>query len=90
VGQQIPHELKPSELFRRQCYVVGWYDQDNLRRACEYPGAANILWAAKLPMADSSWPNSLIEGDARLRGVSEQTRNEVLWSNAAALYVIQG
>jgi uncharacterized protein len=86
VSQQIPYELKPSEAFRRQCYIVGWYDRDNLRRACEYPGAANILWAARLPMADSSWPNSLIEGHARLRDLPERTQAQVLWSNAAALY----
>src|SRR5215472_14198435 len=89
VSAQIPYELKPSEAFRRQCYVVGWYDQANLRRACEYPGAANILWAASLPMANSSWPNSLSDCEACLQGLPEQTRTQVLWRNAAALYNIE-
>jgi predicted TIM-barrel fold metal-dependent hydrolase len=88
VSGQIPYELKPSEAFRRQCYVVGWYDQANLRRACEYPGAANILWAARLPLADSSWPNSLGSGEACLQGLAEQTRTQVLWRNAATLYKV--
>jgi predicted TIM-barrel fold metal-dependent hydrolase len=88
VSGQISYELKPSEAFRRQCYVVGWYDQANLRRACEYPGPANILWAAKLPMADSSWPNSLIDAHARLKGLPERTSAQVLWRNAAALYKV--
>jgi predicted TIM-barrel fold metal-dependent hydrolase len=88
VSKQIPYELKPSEAFRRQCYVVGWYDQANLRRACEYPGAANILWAANLPMADSAWPNCLSDGEACVKSLSEQTREQVLWSNAAALYKV--
>jgi uncharacterized protein len=86
VSKQIPYELKPSEAFRRQCYIVSWYDQANLRRACEYPGATNILWAAKLPMAGSSWPNSLANGQARLQGLSPQARAQVLWDNAAELY----
>jgi predicted TIM-barrel fold metal-dependent hydrolase len=86
VSSQLPYELKPSEAFRRQCYVVGWYDRGNLSRACEYPGAANILWAAKLPMADSNWPNSLVDGDAFFKDLPEQTRAQVLWRNAAALY----
>jgi predicted TIM-barrel fold metal-dependent hydrolase len=86
VDRQIPYELKPSEAFRRQCYAVSWYDQGNLRRACEYPGAANILWAANLPMASSSWPNSLSYAEAGLSGLAVQTREQVLWRNAAALY----
>jgi uncharacterized protein len=89
VGSQIPYELKPSEAFRRQCYIVGWYDQANLHRACEYPGAANILWAAKLPMSDSSWPNSLIDSEARLKGLSEPIQDQVLWRNAAKLYNLE-
>jgi uncharacterized protein len=88
VSGQISYELKPSEAFQRQCYVVGWYDQANLRRACQYPGAANILWAAGLPMTDSSWPNSLKDGEAQLQALSERTRAQVLWSNAAALYKV--
>jgi uncharacterized protein len=88
VSGQIPYELKPSEAFRRQCYVVGWYAQANLNRACEYPGAANILWAAKLPMADSSWPDSLITAEARLKGLSQDTQRQVLWRNAAQLYKV--
>jgi predicted TIM-barrel fold metal-dependent hydrolase len=89
VDRQIPYELKPSEAFRRQCYVASWYDSANLRRACRYPGAGNILWAAELPMADSSWPNCLSAAEASLSGLPEQTRSRVLWSNAAALYKVE-
>jgi predicted TIM-barrel fold metal-dependent hydrolase len=90
VSEQIPYELKPSEAFRRQCYVVGWYDQANLRRACDYPGSANLLWAAHLPMADSNWPNTLAEGEACFKGLAEEIRTQVLWSNAAELYKVGG
>jgi predicted TIM-barrel fold metal-dependent hydrolase len=86
VSRQIPYELKPSEAFRRQCYAVGWYDQANLRRACEYPGADNILWAANLPMANSTWPNSLGYAESCLKDLPRETREKVLWRNAAALY----
>jgi len=84
VARQIPYELKPSEAFRRQCYVVAWYDRANLHRACEYPGADNILWSAKLPMAESTWPNSLSQSG--VRDLPDEAREKVLWSNAAALY----
>jgi uncharacterized protein len=86
VSRQIPYELKPSEAFRRQCYAVGWYDRANLRRACNYPGQDNILWTAKLPMSDSTWPNTRQQLESSLMGLSPETIEKVLWRNAAALY----
>jgi len=88
VDKQIPYELKPSEVFRRQCYAVGWYGERNLRRACEYPGDACILWAANLPMATSTWPGCLKHSELCLRELSERARHNVLWRNAAALYKV--
>ncbi|HKV56038.1 MAG TPA: amidohydrolase family protein [Candidatus Binataceae bacterium] len=86
VARQIPYELKPSEAFQRQCYAVAWYDRANLRRACEYPGAENILWSAMMPMSGSSWPNCLGEAESRSRDLPDQARDKVLWRNAATLY----
>ena len=86
VAKQIPYELKPSAAFRRQCYAVGWYEKTSLHRACEYPGAENVLWSAQLPKADSTWPNSLTDAVSRLEGLAGATREKVLWRNAAELY----
>jgi predicted TIM-barrel fold metal-dependent hydrolase len=90
VAKQIPYELKPSEAFRRQCYAVAWYDKASfLRRACEYPGAENVLWSAKLPMAGSTWPNSLNDAVSRLEGLADDAPEKVLWRNAAELYKLR-
>jgi uncharacterized protein len=86
VAEQVPYSLHPSEMFRRQCYAVGWYDRANLRHACEYPGAGNILWATKFPQATSTWPNTRQLNEACFKDVPEETRDQVLWRNAAALY----
>jgi predicted TIM-barrel fold metal-dependent hydrolase len=86
VAEQVRYGLHPSEIFRRQCYAVGWYDRANLMHACEYPGAENILWATKFPQATSTWPNTRNSNEACFKDVPEDTRDQVLWRNAAALY----
>jgi predicted TIM-barrel fold metal-dependent hydrolase len=47
-GDQLPqngYDLMPSELFKRQCYLVGWYDRASLR-VRGYIGTDNILWSS--------------------------------------------
>jgi uncharacterized protein len=86
VSRQIPYELRPSEAFRRQCYAVGWYDRASLRRACEYPGVSNILWATNLPMANAAWPDSITYGESGFQELADQDRTAILCGNAASLY----
>lgn len=86
VMDQVPYELHPSEVFRRQCYGIGWYGNASLRRACEYPGADNLLWATNFPMSTSTWPDSQSANQACFKGLSDDVRDRILWRNAAALY----
>lgn len=86
VMEQMPYKLHPSEVFRRQCYGIGWYGGASLRRACEYPGADNLLWATNFPMATSTWPDSQSANQDCFKGVSDDIRDRILWRNAAALY----
>jgi predicted TIM-barrel fold metal-dependent hydrolase len=78
------YELKPSEMFRRQCYLNGWFDQ--VAPFEPYLGAQTILWSTNFPMASSSWPRTRDTIERSLDGVSAQTRELVLWKNAASLY----
>ena len=53
-GDQLPqngYDLMPSEMFKRQCYLVGWYDQASLR-VRNYIGTENILWSSQFPSGD--------------------------------------
>jgi predicted TIM-barrel fold metal-dependent hydrolase len=84
--EHLGYKLKPSEAFRRQCYVIGWYDKHNLQQACRFPGANNILWATNFPFATSSWPRTSAAIDACFAGLCQGDRRRVLWSNAAELY----
>jgi predicted TIM-barrel fold metal-dependent hydrolase len=82
------YKLKPSEAFQRQCYVTGWYDNDNLRNACRLPGADNIMWATNFPLSTSTWPASDNVISAGFLGVPDGDRHKILWANAATLYGI--
>ena len=51
------YELLPSELFKRQCYLVGWFDKTGLKTR-EHIGVGNMLWSTNFPQATSTWPES--------------------------------
>jgi predicted TIM-barrel fold metal-dependent hydrolase len=79
------YELMPSELFRRQCFYTGWFDQTGIDTR-KYIGVDNILWSSNFPLATSTWPNSREVIDRCFNGVPEAERDRMLWGNAAKLY----
>ena len=90
-GDQLPqngYDLMPSELFKRQCYLVGWYDQASLR-VRRYIGTENILWSSQFPLATSTWPNTRQALAKSFDGVAESDRQKILWENAVKLYKIE-
>ena len=78
------YQLKPSEMFRRQCYLNAWFDQ--IAPFESYLGAEHILWSTNFPLATSTWPRTRETIDRCFQGVSAETRERVLWKNAASLY----
>ena len=89
-GDQLPqngYDLMPSQLFKRQCYLVGWYDQASLR-VRNYIGTENILWSTQFPLATSTWPNTKEALARSFDGVDINDRQKILWANAAKLYKI--
>jgi predicted TIM-barrel fold metal-dependent hydrolase len=89
-GDQLPqngYDLMPSELFKRQCYLVGWYDQASLR-VRDYIGTDNILWSSQFPQATSTWPHTQTALAKSFADVSEADRHKILWQNPAQLYKI--
>lgn len=90
-GDQLPqngYDLMPSELFKRQCYLVGWYDRASLH-VRHYVGTKNILWSSQFPLATSTWPNTREALAKSFDGVAESDKRKILWENAATLYKIQ-
>ena len=89
-GDQLPqngYDLMPSQMFKRQCYLVGWYDQASLR-VRNYIGTENILWSTQFPLATSTWPNTKEAMAKSFDKVDANDREKILWANAAKLYKI--
>jgi predicted TIM-barrel fold metal-dependent hydrolase len=80
-------EVKPSEVFRRQCYLAGWYDRvaagDDTR---SYFGVERILWESNFPMVTSTWPAPQPEFVTQIGHVPPDDVERMLWRNAAELY----
>jgi predicted TIM-barrel fold metal-dependent hydrolase len=80
------YELTPSQLFHRQCYVTGWFE--SVAPFAPYLGSDHLLWATNLPLANSTWPHTGETIERCFRDVSVETRDQVVWGNAAKLYGI--
>jgi predicted TIM-barrel fold metal-dependent hydrolase len=80
------YELKPSEMFHRQCYLTAWYDDAKIYAS--HIGVDNILWSSNFPEANSSWPDTRRFAAKCLAGMSDSQQQQILSANAAKLYKI--
>ena len=80
------YELRPSEMFHRQCYLTAWYDEVKIN--ARHIGIGNILWSTNFPMANSTWPDTLQITEKCLAGMNEAEQRQILSANAAELYKI--
>jgi predicted TIM-barrel fold metal-dependent hydrolase len=78
------YDLKPTEMFYRQCFFTSWYDK--IAPFADYIGADHVLWSANFPLTTSTWPRTQETIERCLAGVSKEEREKILWRNAAALY----
>jgi predicted TIM-barrel fold metal-dependent hydrolase len=89
-GDQLPrngYDLMPSEMFKRNCYLVGWYERASLR-VRDFIGMENILWSTQYPLATSTWPGTPEALKQSFAGLPAVDRKKILWENAAKLYKI--
>jgi uncharacterized protein len=82
------YELKPSEMFHRQCYLTTWYEPVKIN-SCHI-GTDRILWATNFPTANSTWPDSRQFAEKCLAGMRAREQEQILCDNAARLYKIDG
>ncbi len=82
--QHAGYELRPSEMFHRQCYLNGWFEP--VGPWTNYLGGDHVLWSTNLPLGTSTWPQTRETIERCFRGVPNDVRQQVLWKNAAALY----
>jgi len=82
------YELKPSEMFRRQCYLTAWYNPVKIN--ARHIGTDRILWATNFPTTNSTWPDSRQFAEKCLAGMRAREQEQILRGNAAKLYKIDG
>jgi len=78
-------QLKPSEYFRRQCYVSVDADEELLKYTIQAIGDENIVISTDWPHDDSAYPNA-VDTFLALEGVPDDTKRKILWDNSARLY----
>jgi predicted TIM-barrel fold metal-dependent hydrolase len=77
--------MRPSEYFRRNCWVSVDPDEDVVRHALPSMGDDNIVISTDWPHDDSAYPRA-VETFLGLEGVTDTTKRKILWDNCARLY----
>jgi len=85
MGKQMPIKMKPSEYFRRQCFVTCEPDDATLPCAIEAVGAERIVFSTDYPHFDSA--GGAVHSFQELPIEKDQQR-KILWDNASQLFGI--
>lgn len=85
VGQGLRLQHRPSEYFRRQCFVSGDPDETAAPYTFDHVGADRFMWATDYPHPDhpGTWVDALSSFVAPL---SDETRAKVLGGNVDRIY----
>ena len=78
-------DQKPSELFRRQCFVSVEPEEEPAKYVAAELGDDNLVLSTDWPHDDSRFPHA-IDGFLELAYLSRDSKRKVLWDNCARLY----
>jgi len=79
-------KTRPSELFKRNCWISFEPVEGSLRVLADYIGPHKILWATDYPHRDGFFPGALDMVRQRLEGTSPETQHQVLAGGAMGFY----
>jgi predicted TIM-barrel fold metal-dependent hydrolase len=80
-----PLSRRPSDYFSRQCFISVDVDEDLAADVVRRIGDDNLVISTDYPHADSHWPHA-IDSFMGLPGISDTSRQKILWDNCARLY----
>ena len=81
-----PLTMKPSDYFKRQCFVSVEADEDFVKQVIEAIGDDTIVFSTDWPHGDSKYPHA-VEAFMTLP-ISEKSKQKILWDNCARYYGI--
>ena len=76
--------LKPSDYFKRQCFLSLECDEEPARYAVDWMGEDNIVFSTDYPHSDSKYPNS--SRSLLTLPLPESAKRKIMWDNCARLY----
>ena len=81
--------MKPSDYFRRQCWISTECEERGLRHVIDWIGDDQIVFASDYPHPDGKFPDAL-SNFLELPGVSAASKRKILCDNALKLYHLAG
>ena len=80
--------MKPSEYFKRQCWISFDPDESTLKLTAESPlvGADRIIWASDYPHPDAKIPGVVGELREQMEGLPDAAQQRIFGLNAVDLY----
>ena len=82
-----PLTMKPSEYFKRQCFVSVEADEDFVKQVIQAIGDDTIVFSTDWPHGDSKYPRA-VESFMKLP-ISDQSKRKILWDNCARYYGVK-
>jgi predicted TIM-barrel fold metal-dependent hydrolase len=76
--------MKPSEYFRRQCWISCEPDEPYVAQVLDFIGEGRLLFASDYPHPDHKWPET-VESMLAMP-ITDAVKRKVLWDNPAAFY----
>lgn len=77
--------MKPSEYFKRNCYVTLEADETAAKLYVDWFGDDNLVFSTDFPHPDSKFPNA-VESVLKDIPISEESKRKILWDNCVRLY----
>jgi uncharacterized protein len=79
--------MKPSEYFRRQCFVSVEADEEFVKQVIEAIGDETIVFSTDWPHGDSKYPEA-VTSFMKL-DIPEESKRKILWDNCARYYSVK-
>ena len=77
---------RPSELFRRNCWISFEPVEGSLKVLADYIGPNKIMWATDYPHPDGFFPGAPAMMAKRLEGMPSETRRQIMAGGAMGFY----
>ena len=80
-----PMKLKPSEYFKRQCFLSAELEEPTLKYVVDYIGSDNIVTACDFPHPEGPYPDGVRHFVDR-NGIEAEDKRKILCDNGQRLY----